>query len=89
VTLPLFDEPQAVPGGLPLRIHDDRVFWNCPHCDAAMDQPADEEPLDDLRADPACCFCRARFAGLTFAEWRKLPHAVKLDHRPPGDWRRA
>jgi hypothetical protein len=87
-TLPLFtDAPE--PGAIEIRREGDRLFYACPHCGGEMSsQDVDEESLAELRADPACCFCRAAFAGLPFQVWRRLPLEVRRTHRPPAGWTR-
>lgn len=86
MSLPLFDSV-PLPAGVVIRRVEDRFVYECPHCGGEMSQAVSEEPLRELEADPACCFCRAEFAGLSFQAWRTLPMAVKRTHIPPAGWR--
>lgn len=89
---PLFDAIEVpVVSRLRLRYSDDRarVFYDCPHCGGEMSQETASESMEALDADPACCRCRAAFAGLSFSAWRALPMAVKRTHIPPPDFRRS
>lgn len=83
--LPLFD--QIEDSAIRVRHVGDRFFYECPHCGGEVSQGEDDEPIERLRADPACCFCRAEFAGIPFGLWVRFPMETKATHRPPGDWR--